>query len=193
MTPDSTIVFDTETTGLLLPSSAAIEDQPRIIEIGAVKITGGDIEEFSQLIYPGVQISSKITKITGIKNEDLVGKPTFEDIVSDLCAFFEDSGKLICHNASFDLGMLELELKRCGFDGFPIPDDVICTVYEYMPEFGRRPTLKELYNKIIGKQLEQTHRALDDAVALHKLLLKDNFYDKIELTFISKNQNGEIK
>ena len=175
------IVLDTETTGLLLPSSVPLHEQPRIIEFGALKVDffGNVLESYNQLINPCVEIEPKITKITGIKNEDLKGQPEFLDLLDDLKGFFSDATLLICHNAVFDIGMLKLELKRCNCSDFNLDIDILCTVQEYRPAFGHRPSLKQLYQRYIGVPLQQTHRAMDDAKALLDVLNKDNFFSKI--------------
>lgn len=175
------IIFDTETTGLLLPSSAPLEKQPRIIELGAVLVSTetGIIGELTQLINPEMEISAEITKITGITNEDLVGKPTFKEYLPTLRAFFDGADMLICHNAPFDSGMLRNDLKRVGCDDFPWPAETICTAQEYTPVVGKRPRLLQLYEVIMGKPLAQTHRALDDAMAVYEILDKDKFFDQL--------------
>jgi hypothetical protein len=45
---------------------------------------------------------------------------------------------------------------------------------------GKRPRLVELYERIIGRPLMQTHRALDDAMAVYEILLKDDFFGLIK-------------
>ena len=68
-TNTSYICFDLETTGL----SAA---NNKIIEIGAVRIVNGKIEdEFCTLVNPGIKIPRKIIKITGINNEMISDAP----------------------------------------------------------------------------------------------------------------------
>lgn len=175
------IIFDTETTGLLLPSSAPLEKQPRIIELGAILVSTetGIVGELTQLINPEMEISAEITKITGITNEDLVGKPTFKEYLPTLRAFFDGADMLICHNAPFDSGMLRNDLKRAGCDDFPWPAETICTAQEYTPVVGKRPRLLQLYEIIMGKPLAQTHRALDDAMAVYEILDKDKFFSQL--------------
>ncbi len=174
------IIFDTETTGLLLPSSADVSKQPKIIELGAIVVDEtGVVAELSQLLNPNEEISAQITKITGIKNEDLVGKPTFSEYLPQLKAFFEGATMLICHNAPFDSGMLKNDLLRAGCEDFVWPETTICTVQEYTPMFGRRPKLTQLYEKVVGKPLAQTHRALDDVLALYEVLKTDNFFEQL--------------
>ena len=112
------IMFDVETTGLF-------HDQgDRIIEIGAVEVvnfmpTG---ETFQAYVDPGRSVSKETIEITDITDDMLEGKPKFEDpeIVDKLLAFFGDA-RIVAHNAKFDHGFLNMELKRCGYD--PIPYD----------------------------------------------------------------------
>ena len=175
------IIFDTETTGLLLPSAAPLEKQPRIIELGALAVSETEIlGELSQLLDPQVEITAEITKITGLTNEDLKGKPTFKEFAPQLAEFFRGADFLICHNAPFDVGMLKNDLKRAGIEDFPWPTTTLCTAQEYTPVMGKRPKLLALYEHIIGKPLAQTHRALDDAMAVYEVLAKDKFFDQIK-------------
>ena len=112
------IAFDTETTGLDWGGD------DRIIELGAVELinhipTG---KTFRRLINPGRKVSEATVRITGITDADLEGKPGFED--SDVVdAFLEFVGEatIVAHNASFDRGFLNMELKRCGLK--PIPEE----------------------------------------------------------------------
>lgn len=174
------IIFDTETTGLLKPKHAQLEKQPRIIELGALKIgTNGSKEELSQIIDPKVEIEPIITKITGIKQEDLEGKPTFADYYPKLKSFFSGADFLVCHNAPFDKGMLQVELARLGdAEDFNMPEPV-CTVQEFHSVFGRRAKLTEVYKHFVGKELEQTHRALDDVMALYEVMKKSGLLEEI--------------
>ena len=175
------IIFDTETTGLLKPSAMVLEQQPKIIELGAVYIKNKKIiNELTQLINPNESLPVKIINITGIKDEDLIGKPTFKEYLPILFEFFKDADVLICHNAPFDVGMLKVELRRSEFNLFEWPKNIICTIQEYKSRMGKWPKMTELYLNIMGKPLEQSHRALDDCKALYEILIKDNFFDKIE-------------
>lgn len=111
------IAFDTETTGL----DWAGDD--RIIELGAVEMinhipTG---RTFRELINPGRPVSDDTVRITGITDEMLVDKPTFDDpSIMDAFLDFVGDGVLVAHNASFDRGFLNAELTRYGRDIIPL-------------------------------------------------------------------------
>jgi len=170
------VIFDTETTGLLMPSVAPIDKQPRVIELGVVVIVDGKVQsEHNWIFDPKQSISAEITKITGITNEDLVGKPEFRERLAEIEEVFGGADIGIAHNAPFDTGMLKTELDLCGRTGFPWPAEMICTAQEYTHVLGKRPRLVDLYEHVMGRPLAQTHRALDDALAVWEVLEKDNF------------------
>ncbi|PTE07533.1 DNA polymerase III subunit epsilon [Mesorhizobium helmanticense] len=103
------IIFDTETTGL-----DSRED--RVIELGGVELvnrfpTG---RTFHHYINPqGRPIHAEAQAVHGISAADLVGKPTFSDIAEEFLAFI-DGARLVAHNATFDIGFLNLEFGRLG-------------------------------------------------------------------------------
>ena len=103
------VLFDTETTGL----DPLTGD--RVIEVAALELindlpTG---QHFHALIDPQRDIPSDATRIHGITNARIKGKPLFDSVAADLLAFFGD-GKLIAHNAPFDFGFLNAEFARLG-------------------------------------------------------------------------------
>lgn len=172
------VIIDTETTGLVLPNIVGIEKQPRIIELGAVRVDpyGKIIAEFSELINPGVQIEEKITEITGITNEDLEDRPPFTDFLESIKELFEGCTALIAHNAPFDSSLLRFDLERAGCADFPWPPEIVCTVQAFYHIKGRRLRLPQLYQHFVGEELQQTHRALDDVMALHEILMASRFF-----------------
>jgi len=173
------LVFDTETTDLLKPSASDLKSQPKIIEIGLVELHAADgiatiYTEHSWLIHPGETITAETTKITGITADMLVGKPSFVDILPELEATFKGVDGLVCHNLPFDLGMLVTELRRCGREhAFPYPPKQLCTVSAYHFLKGHNLKLTDLYKHVMGVELAQTHRALDDARALAQIVIKE--------------------
>lgn len=165
------IIFDTETTGL----SAANGD--RIIEIGAIEMvnrfpTGRTFHEYlnpgSQPIHPDAQA------VHGISAEDLADKPSFSDIVPKFQEFFAD-GTLIAHNAKFDIGFFDAELKRVGLPVID-PNRVVDTLVIARRKFpGGRNSLDALCSRF---GISNAHRTLHGAL-LDSELLADVY---IELT-----------
>src|SRR5260221_9467017 len=94
------VAIDLETTGL--DASTA-----QIIEIGAVKFRDGEIiGNYSTLVDPESPIPPKITSITGIRPEDILGKPKLRDVLPQLKEFVGDA-ILVGHNIEFDLSFLQ--------------------------------------------------------------------------------------
>jgi DNA polymerase III epsilon subunit-like protein len=163
------IFLDFETTGLTAPSVANPSAQPRIIEIGAVKVDEhfNEVAAFSELIDPEVLLTSEITRITGIHQRDLDGKRKFRVAVHEFAEFFIGERTVVGHNLEFDLSVLHHELKRVGWERrFPYPPEQICTIDGSLHIKGYRLKLTELYSLLHNETLQQTHRALDDVRAL---------------------------
>ena len=102
------IVLDTETTGIK-PSEGH-----RIIEVGAVQILDREITntEFHKYVQPNRKVGESVN-IHGITDKFLINKPQFNQISDDLLSFIEGT-TLVIHNAPFDLGFLNNELKIIG-------------------------------------------------------------------------------
>jgi DNA polymerase III subunit epsilon len=102
------IVLDTETTGI------NPKEGHRIIEVGAVQIENREITstEFHKYIQPNRTVGDSVN-IHGITDKFLINKPQFNQISDDLFTFIEGA-TLIIHNAPFDLGFLDNELKLNG-------------------------------------------------------------------------------
>lgn len=169
------LIFDTETTGLIKHPSAKDSVQPQIIEWGGALVdeTGEVLREINLLINPGKPLPDKITKITGITEDDLEGRPKFAEVVEEIRGMFAEADSVIAHNLPFDSGMMKLELNRLGLnDEWPWPKIQICTVQEHFPMWGYRPKLVQLYQHYMGAKLDQTHRALDDVMALVEICKK---------------------
>ena len=103
------IVVDTETTGL------ETSQDHRIIEIGCVemvnrKLTG---RHYHQYINPERKVDEGAMEVHGITDEYLQDKPLFSAISSEFLDFL-DGAELIIHNAPFDLGFINHELKKLG-------------------------------------------------------------------------------
>lgn len=104
------IALDTETTG--------IGNGHRVIEIGAVEFdpdTGYVISRFQTYINPQRDVPAEATKVHGVKTEDLEGKPLFSEVAAEFLKYIQGADLKI-HNAPFDVGFLNFELKAAGFD-----------------------------------------------------------------------------
>jgi DNA polymerase-3 subunit alpha (Gram-positive type) len=100
------VVFDFETTGF----NAGGGDS--IIEIGAVKILGGDIiEKYDELINPGRPLPSKIVEVTSITDDMLVDKDNEENAIKRFIAWIGNL-PMVAHNAKFDVSFLEMAYKK---------------------------------------------------------------------------------
>lgn len=103
------IIFDTETTGL------SPADGHRLVEIGCVELVNR-IETgrtFHVYINPERGMPAEAEAIHGLSAMFLADKPCFKDIVDDFLAFI-DGAQLVAHNAMFDMGFINAELRRCG-------------------------------------------------------------------------------
>jgi len=104
------IALDTETTGF------ETSEGHRIIEVGAVEIIDREIKdrEFHKYVQPNRNVGESV-KVHGITDRFLINKPQFKEIAEGLLEFIKDSTLLI-HNAPFDLGFLNHELKLIGIN-----------------------------------------------------------------------------
>jgi DNA polymerase-3 subunit epsilon len=103
------IVLDTETTGLE-PSLGH-----RIIEIGCVELLSRRVtgRTFHRYLNPERDIDLGAEAIHGLQREDLARQPLFMEVADDLLEFIGGS-ELVIHNAEFDIGFLDAELRRAG-------------------------------------------------------------------------------
>ena len=115
---DSTyVVFDVETTGF----NAGGADS--IIEIGAVKMRGGEIiEQFDELINPGRKLPEKIVELTHITDEMLEGKMNEEEAVRKFIDWIGgEDVPMVAHNAKFDISFIEMAYQKYNLGTFKNP------------------------------------------------------------------------
>ncbi len=164
------IVLDTETTGLE-PSQGH-----RIIEIGCVEISNRRTTQnrFHQYINPQREIDEGAVEVHGITNEFLDDKPLFSDIAQDFLAFV-NGAELIIHNAPFDVGFINHELKRLGASVQRIEDccsilDTLSMARQLHP--GQKNNLDALCKRYeIDNSSRTLHGALLDAEILADVYL----------------------
>lgn len=103
------ISFDLETTGFI----AGVD---RITEIGAVRFVNGkpDGGVYSTLVDPGMPIPPGSTKVTGITDEMVQGKPKIDQLLESFADFCGDD-VIVAHNAPFDFQFLSAAVTK--FEG----------------------------------------------------------------------------
>ncbi|KIL47753.1 PolC-type DNA polymerase III [Jeotgalibacillus campisalis] len=160
----SYIVFDVETTGL-----SAVYD--KIIELAAVKIKDGEIiDKFERFANPHHPLSATTINLTGITDDMVRNAPEIEDVLKDFHEWAQND-ILVAHNASFDMGFLNVGYRRIGIGKAANP--VIDTL-----ELARflHPEMKNHRLNTLAKKFEvdltQHHRAIYDAEATGYILIK---------------------
>ncbi len=103
------IVLDTETTGL------SPRDGHRIVEIGAVELINHmpSGQNFHVYLDPQRDMPKEAEAVHGLSAAFLKGKPLFASVAEDFVRFIGDS-VMVIHNASFDMGFINAELKAAG-------------------------------------------------------------------------------
>ena len=156
------IVLDTETTGL------EVDQGHRIVEIGAVLLEDRKKtdQHFHTYLNPQRAIDEEAQKVHGISNEKVKNEPEFSEIAESFLEFVQGS-VLIIHNAPFDLGFLNSELKRASSE-YPLLEE-ICEIEDSLllarSKFpGQRNSLDALSNRFeVGGYDRSFHGALLDA------------------------------
>lgn len=163
------VLLDNETTALIRNGLIPLDQQPEIIEFGAVKLDDKTLKEVGSLRFllkPRIlPLAPEVTKITGLTTDDVKNQKPFVAHYREIADFFLGERTLVAHNAPFDAGMLELELRRIGkLIRFPWPIEHICTSERNTDKTnGKYVHLYVLYEMVTGEKITQTHRADDDA------------------------------
>jgi len=189
------IVLDTETTGIK-PSEGH-----RIIEVGAVEILDREITstEFQKYIQPNRKVGESVN-IHGITDKFLINKHQFNQISDDLLSFIEGA-TLVIHNAPFDLGFLNNELKLIGIKE-KIED--ICTIIDTLElskqqRPGTMHNLDALCRRFgIDTSARTRHGALLDAQILAQVYLamtggQSNLFQEVAKTESNQSDPSLIK
>jgi DNA polymerase III epsilon subunit family exonuclease len=160
------VVFDIETTGLDTKND-------RILEVGAVKVENGVvIEEFNEMMNPGIAIPSFISSINHIYDDMVRDKPFPGVILQKFYNFYKDCDYVIGHNAKrFDYPFLESEFARYYIKTEPIEvKDTIWVARSKMK--GLRSYSLAALCRVFLIDNKDAHRALSDVYATHEVYLK---------------------
>lgn len=156
------IVFDTETTGL------SFSGGDRLVEIGCIELvhrvpTGS---HFHVYVNPERTMPTEAFAVHGLSDAFLADKKVFADHADDLLDFLGDS-PLIAHNASFDFGFLNGELKRCG----RVPVALDRMVDTLVIARSRHPGAKHSLDALCTRYgIDRSHRSLHSALLDAQLL-----------------------
>ena len=169
--PKKYIILDTETTGL------EVKQGHRVIEIGAVLLNDRkkSKDHFHSYLNPSRLIDEEASKVHGITNADLEDQPGFEEIAEEFIQFIEGS-TLVIHNAPFDVGFLNNEL-RLASTSYPMIED-ICEIEDSLliardKHPGQRNSLDALATRYDISGYDRTfHGALLDANILADVYMR---------------------
>jgi DNA polymerase III subunit epsilon len=164
------IFLDTETTGL------SPDNGDRLIEIGCLemvnrRLTGDHLHLY---VNPERPSSEEALKVHGITDAFLSDKPRFADVAEQLLAYVAGA-EIIIHNATFDVGFLDAELKRIKRDGFRKHvnrvTDSLLMAREMFP--GKSNSLDALCRRLeVDLSSRTLHGALLDAGLLAEVFIR---------------------
>lgn len=152
------IFLDTETTGL------NPESGDRIVEVGCIEMVNRRLTGENRHFYlnPERKGNEEATRIHGLTDAFLADKPKFVEVADDLLAFLQGA-EVIIHNAAFDVGFLNAELKRLRRAGFHTivakVTDTLLMAREIFP--GKANSLDALCRRL---EVDNTHRTLHGAL-----------------------------
>lgn len=158
------IILDTETTGLY-PAEGH-----RIVEIGGVEMRNRRLTGRTLHLYlnPDRDSDPEALRVHGLTTDFLADHPRFEEVVDQVIDFVRGA-EIIIHNAPFDLGFLDAELKRVNqpaFEGFCAGIiDSLAYARELHP--GKRCSLDALCDRY---GISNAHRTLHGALLDSELL-----------------------
>jgi DNA polymerase-3 subunit epsilon len=179
------VALDTETTGI------GHDVGHRIIEIGCVELVNRRLTGQTYHVYlnPKRLVDEGAFRVHGISDHFLRDKPEFHTIYQDFLSFI-DKAELIIHNAAFDLGFLNAELKRAKhIETVEQKCSIVDTLTLARKKHpGQRNNLDALCKRYdIDNTHRQLHGALLDAQILAQLYLamtggQTDLFGEVELS-----------
>ena len=164
------IFLDTETTGL------SPENGDRMVEIGCIemdnrRLTGRHLHFY---LNPERQNAAEAVAVHGLTDDFLSDKPLFAHVVDEMLEFVSGA-EIIIHNASFDVGFLNEELRRCGKPKFSTHvsaiTDTLAMARDQFP--GKSNSLDALCKRLEVDNTNRTlHGALIDANLLAEVYIR---------------------
>lgn len=159
------IILDTETTGL------ETSQGHRIIEIGCIEMINRRLtnNHWHHYINPDRKVDDGAFEVHGISNEFLADKPRFEELVDDFLAYI-DGAQLIIHNAPFDIGFLNHEIKLLETSR-PLITDVCSVLDTLVMARQKHPGQKNNLDALCRRyEIDNSHRTLHGALLDSEIL-----------------------
>ena len=179
------IILDTETTGL------NVKDGHRIVEIGCIELDNliPTKKTFHCYLNPERKVSEKAFEVHGYSDDFLSKQKKFSEVVDDFLDFIEGK-KLVIHNAEFDMGHLNNEMKILGKN--KINNEIVDTLVLARNKFPGSPiNLDSLCKRYgIDNSRRTKHTALIDCDLLAKVYI--NLLDQKEPTLDFQSENKKI-
>jgi DNA polymerase III subunit epsilon len=177
------VFLDTETTGL------SVHDRHRIVEIACIETSDllSTKRIFHKIINPQRNVPEEAFRVHGFSTEFLKDKETFESVADEFLEFIEGK-KIIIHNASFDLGFLNHELKLIQKNEIK-KDNIVDSLEVARNKFpGTSNSLDALCRRFnIDLSRRVKHNALLDCELLREVYI--NLLDAKEPKLIFSNDN----
>ncbi len=183
------IVLDTETTGLELSAGH------RLVEVGCVELrdrrpTG---RTFHRYLCPDREVDPGALAVHGLNDAFLAGQPRFAEVAQEFVEFIAGA-ELIIHNASFDVGFLDMELARVGGEVRALA--AVCSITDTLAlarrlHPGQRNSLDSLCKRYgVDNSARDLHGALLDARILVDVYLAMTG-GQVALTLSSANETNK--
>lgn len=125
--------------------------------------------ELDVLVDPETDIPGAVTELTGIRDSDVRGEPTFDSFVSEISALLDDADLAGYNAIAYDVPLLKAEFERCG-GSLPGPSDRVVLDPYRLEQVLRPRTLTALYERYTGQSLENAHDAMSDVKAAGAIL-----------------------
>jgi DNA polymerase-3 subunit epsilon len=180
------IFLDTETTGL------SAKDGDRIVEIACIETK--DLiptnKVFHKIINPQKKVSSEAFKVHGFSDDFLKTKEKFDEVVEDFLEFIKNK-KLIIHNAPFDIGFLNTELRRANkkiLDLKNVEDSLSLARSKFPASSNSLDNLCKRFNIDLSRRTK--HNALLDCELLREVYI--NLVDQKEPSLLFQQKEDQI-
>ncbi len=178
------VFLDTETTGL------STKEDHRIIEIACIETNNliPTKKIFYKLVNPEREVSKDAFKVHGYDNDKLKKEPKFREVANEFIKFISGK-KLIIHNAPFDIGFINHELKKINMQLIDLKENVIDTLEIARSKYpGSSNSLDNLCKKFdVDLSKRKKHNALLDCELLRKVYI--NLIGEKEPTLIFQDRS----